>query len=133
MLHRFFKIEAPKGLSEEQLKFWEDRFVNVFKNFERFDVKIDGRGNMTMDLSFVDRYHLYFHMLSRSALEAGEWFVTQLMMDPVSKETGPLFNKPENLPQLITAAGRFSFFVTLVEADPVRIQLLLHRFEPVDD
>lgn len=117
MFDMHYKLEAPKGLTEEQLEFWNEHFVPAFKNVVAFEVERGTRGPQYMVLNFDPTFNV-------ATYAAGHWFVTKLLMDPTTKETGPLWNKLQSYPKLITAAGAWYFTVAVVDKN--RFEFLLY-------
>ncbi len=106
MFLKHYQVKAPTGLTPEQEQFWNEEFLTALGRASGFSVTVNERGVQSMVVSFT--------LNEREAVAAGEWFITKLMMDPATKETGPLWNKKENLPKLVTAAGEYSFFVSMI-------------------
>lgn len=124
MFNLHYKLEAPKGLTEEQLEFWNEAFVPALKGVNSIKVELGERGPPRLELIFAPKFR-------EQAYVAGSWFVTKLMMDPETKDTGPLWNNVGNMPRLITATSEFPFYVADVDAASNRIELLLYPTLPV--
>lgn len=119
MFFQHYKVEAPKGLTEEQLTFWNEKFLGVLEGVIAFNFEEEGAVAQSLQLIFADEYR-------DAARQAGEWFMTKLLMDPATKEKGPLCNNASNLPALVTAAGKYAFFISVVHDDYLRFRL--HSF-----
>ena len=107
MFFQHYKLKQPKGLTAEQELFWKEEFCKVLEGVRSIRVDVDDRGGQTIELLFADAHE-------QRAIAAGEWFITKLMMDPETKETGPCWNHHENYPHLVTGAGVFAFYVDSV-------------------
>lgn len=119
MFLKHYRIGAPKGLSAEQEQFWNEKFMEALKSVNGFNVTVNEQGVQSMVLSFLSE---------RSGIEAGEWFITKLMMDPFTKEQGPLWNEKKNLPKLVTVTGEYSFFVSMVADGQWHLQIYPFAF-----
>lgn len=120
MFLQHYRLESPKGLTPEQQQYWDEEFTKVLKGASGFSVTANEHGVHSMVLNF--------NLIERSAIEAGEWFITKLMMDPVTREQGPLWNEKKNLPKLITAVGEYSFFVSMVADGQWHLQVYPFSF-----
>lgn len=129
MFFGHYRLKQPKGLSAEQELFWKEEFCKALEGVKVIRVETDDRGGQVVELLFADTHE-------QRALAAGEWFITKLMMDPVTRETGPCWNQFSSYPRLVTIAGEFAFYLDSVghtqrgsERAMARIDLRLYPLE----
>lgn len=123
-----YSFKAPdEGLTTEQRAWMVGQFFLALGSARNFNVReLSGTDLSSMELFFDPDHALPIHEIISK-------FIQELVMHPVTKERGPLFNSPENYPRLITGAGQFLFTVTSSynDLDRLYVSLQLVRLHKV--